>query len=118
MDIFIQIPDLGIASYFISEKLQMGCCDEGRFQGMIVRGKHYLVRTLDINDGVEKNGMLIPPAAYELTNYPQILMTGEPGKIKDITDTSILEKIATQVHSDEFEGYKGPDNSEGQSTTH
>lgn len=97
VNITMPIPDLGIIKYTVSSDMKIGSDEKGRFQGVRVEDKHYLIRMEDIQEGTEKNGMHIPPIAYELVNIEK-----DRGKIKDVIDPITLEKIAASVHGDEF----------------
>jgi hypothetical protein len=99
----IAIPELGIKSYFISDDLEIGCCDKAQYQGVRVDGKHYIVPFNELDKFPVKHGMLIPSVAYELFK-----VAGSEGKIRDITEPSVLEKIALAIESEQFDGEATP----------
>ncbi|HJX06121.1 MAG TPA: hypothetical protein VJ461_05400 [Candidatus Nanoarchaeia archaeon] len=95
----IAIPELGIESYFISNDLEIGCCSKDKYQGVLVDGKHYLIDREDVHEGTPKGDLLIPRAAYELYK-----VVGSKGKVRDVVEPSVLEKIALAIESEPFEG--------------
>ena len=95
----IAIPELGVKSYFISKDQKIGCCEAGRYMGFEIDNKHYLVDFWELDKFPVKQGMLIPDVVYELFK-----VAGSEGNIKDVTEPTVLEKIAMAIESEQFDG--------------
>jgi hypothetical protein len=72
------------------------------FLGLDINGKHYIIGEEDycVNSTRGRGDLVIPKTVYELVAYNERTGTA---KAKEVTERSLLEKIAVEFHMQDME---------------